>query len=242
MSVEVPIRKIGFVLFAGMTQLDLTGPWEVLTRLPNTRCHLLANGPAPIQSASGLSIVPTMLLEDCEQLDIVLVPGGPGHLDAMADERLLSFLRRQEPGCQFLMAACTGTMVLAAAGLLQGYECTTHWTALHRLAAYGAKALTRRVVFDRTRATGGGVTAGIDLGLVMAAKLAGEDVARKIQLMMEYAPEPPFAGSPTTADPATVKALEAPPAIADQIRKIDAAAIARLQQNHTRSSHSEPTR
>nr|WP_280949998.1 DJ-1/PfpI family protein [Neorhizobium galegae] len=140
-----------------------------------------------------------------------------------------SFLRRQEPGCQFLMAACTGTLVLAAAGLLQGYECTTHWTALHRLSAFGAIPVNRRVVFDRTRATGGGVTAGIDLSLVMAAKLAGEDVARKIQLMMEYAPEPPFAGSPMTADPATVSALEPPADVADQIRAIDAGAISRLR-------------
>ncbi|CDN47285.1 Cyclohexyl-isocyanide hydratase [Neorhizobium galegae bv. orientalis str. HAMBI 540] len=230
MSVSAPPREIGFVLFAGLTQLDLTGPWEVLTRLPNTRCHLLAEGRAPVRSASGLSIVPSMLLEECGQLDIVVVPGGPGHLDAMQDERLLSFLKRQEPGCQFLMAACTGTLVLAAAGLLQGYECTTHWTALHRLSAFGAIPANRRVVFDRTRATGSGVTAGIDLGLVMAAKLAGEDVARKIQLMMEYAPEPPFAGSPMTADPATVKALEASSDIADQIRAIDAGAISRLRR------------
>ncbi|ATU94316.1 DJ-1/PfpI family protein [Phyllobacterium zundukense] len=227
---DAPTREIGFTLFAGMTQLDLTGPWEVLTRLPDTRCHLLASGHAPVESASGLSIVPTMLLDECPQLDIVVVPGGPGHLDAMQDERLLSFLRRQEPGCQFLMAACTGTLVLAAAGLLQGYQCTTHWTALHRLSAFGAIPASRRVVFDRTRATGGGVTAGIDLGLVMAAELAGEDVARKIQLMMEYAPEPPFAGSPMTADPAIVKALEAPSALADQIRDIDLGAISKLRR------------
>lgn len=230
MSMEPPTCAIGFVLFAGMTQLDLTGPWEVLTRLPNTRCHLLADGYAPVKSASGLSIVPTLLYDECGQLDIVVVPGGPGHLDAMRDEGLLSFLRRQEPGCRFLMGTCTGSLILAAAGLLQGYECTTHWTALHRLAAYGAIPTDRRVVFDRNRATGGGVTAGIDLGLVMAATLAGEDVARKIQLMMEYAPEPPFAGSPATADPAVVKALAAPPHIADQIKAIDEAAVNRLRK------------
>lgn len=232
MSVDVPIRQIGFVLFPGMTQLDLTGPWEVLTRLPDTRCHLLAHDLAPVQSASGgLSIVPSMPFSECGQLDIVVVPGGPGHLDAMQDERILAFLRRQESGCQFMMAICTGTLILAAAGLLQGYECTTHWTALHRLSAFGAKPVSRRVVFDRTRATGGGVTAGIDLGLVLASRLAGEDVARKIQLQMEYVPEPPFAGSPMTADPAIVDALrDPPPAIAKLIREIDAAAIAKLSR------------
>lgn len=227
-----PTRQIGFVLFPALTQLDLTGPWEVFTRLPNTHCHLLSNDLAPVRSASGdLSIVPTLPYAECEQLDIVVLPGGPGHLNAMGDERLLSFLRGQEPGCQFVIAICTGSLVLAAAGLLRGYECTTHWTALQRLSAFGAKPMNRRVVFDRERVTGGGVTAGIDLGLVVAAKLAGEDVARKIQLQMEYAPEPPFAGSPDVADVATVAALrDVPPAIAKRIQDIDAAAIAKLAQ------------
>ncbi|MCV9966980.1 DJ-1/PfpI family protein [Pararhizobium sp. BT-229] len=196
MSLDMPVLEIGFVMFSGMTQLDLTGAWEVLTRLPNASCHLLARDQGPIRSANGLSIVPTKLFEECGQLDIVVIPGGPGHLETMQDDHILSFLRNQEPGCQYLMAACSGTLILAAAGLLRGYNCTTHWTAMHRLSSFGAKPVNQRVVFDRTRATGGGVTAGIDLGLVMAATLAGEDVARQIQLMMEYAPEPPFPGRP----------------------------------------------
>jgi cyclohexyl-isocyanide hydratase len=222
-------RQVGFVLFPNLTKLDLTGPWEVFTRLPDTRCHLLSNDLTPVRSASGLSIVPTLPYAECGQLDIVIVPGGPGHLDARTDERLLSFLRDQEAGCGLVIAVCTGSLVLAAAGLLRGYDCTTHWTALHRLSAYGAKPVSHRVVFDRRRVTGGGVTAGIDLGLVVAAKLCGEDVARKIQLQMEYAPEPPFAGSPDTADIATVAALQdIPPAIAKPIKEIDATALARL--------------
>lgn len=228
MSMERPVRKIGFVMFSDMTQLDLTGPWEVLTRLPDARCHLLAGDRDPVRSASGLSIVPTMQFEECGQLDVVVVPGGPGHLKAMHDDDILSFLRSQEPGCQYLMAACTGTLILAAAGLLRRYKCTTHWTAMHRLPAYGATPINQRVVFDGKRATGGGVTAGIDLGLAMVSSLAGEDVARKISLMMEYAPEPPFPGSPNTSDVSTVRALQAPPAVAQQIKDIDAAALAKL--------------
>jgi cyclohexyl-isocyanide hydratase len=230
---DIAPRQIGFVLFPDLTQLDLTGPWEVLTRLPDTRCHLLSHDLAPVRSASGgLTLLPTLAYAECDQLDIVVVPGGIGHLDAMQDEKLLSFLREQEPGCQFIMGVCTGTLVLAAAGLLDGYPCTTHWTALHRLAGYGAKPVDRRVVFDGKRATGGGVTAGIDLALVMAARLAGDEIARKIQLQMEYEPEPPFAGSPATADPAIVAALRTPPAaIAERVHAIDAAAIARLASN-----------
>ncbi|TBD71644.1 DJ-1/PfpI family protein [Rhizobium ruizarguesonis] len=229
MSLAVPILEIGFVMFPGMTQLDLTGPWEVLTRLPNSRCHLLSDDPAPVRSASGMSIVPTMGFDECGKLDIVLIPGGPGHLEAMQDDQLLTFLRKQQPSCQYLMAACTGTLIVAAAGLVRGYKCTTHWTAMDRLAAYGATSVNQRVVFDRTLATGGGVTAGIDLALAMVSTLAGEDAARKICLMMEYAPEPPFPGSPQSADPSTVKALQATIAIARQIETIDAAAVAKLE-------------
>lgn len=228
MSLAVPMHEIGFVMFPGMTQLDLTGPWEVLTRLPNARCHLLADDYAPVRNASGMSIVPTIRFDECDKLDIVVVPGGSGHLEAMQDDRILTFLRRQQPSCKFLMAACTGTLILAAAGLVRGYNCTTHWTAMHRLAAYGATPQNQRVVIDRTLATGGGVTAGIDLALAMASRLAEENVAREICLMMEYSPEPPFPGSPQLADPSTVKALQASAAIAQQIGDVDARALAKL--------------
>jgi cyclohexyl-isocyanide hydratase len=222
-------QQIGFVLFPGLTQLDLTGPWEVLTRLPGATCHLINHDLNPVRSASGLSIVPTMTYAECPQLNMVCVPGGPGHLDAMGDECLLSFLRRQAPGCRFVMAVCTGTLVLAAAGLLGSYECTTHWMSLDRLAAFGAKPVNRRVVFDRDRVTGGGVTAGIDFGLAVAAEVAGETVAREIQLQIEYEPEPPFGGSPATADAATVAALQDRyPAYTKRMREVDAALSAKV--------------
>lgn len=228
MSFETAILEIGFVMFPGMTQLDLTGPWEVLTRVPNSRCHLLSTDTSPVRSASGMSIVPTMQFGDCGKLDIVVVPGGPGHLDAMEDAYLLAFLRAQQANSLFTMAACTGTLIVAAAGLVRGYRCTTHWTALDRLAAFGATPIKERVVFDRTLATGGGVTAGIDLGLAMASRLVGENIARKISLMLEYAPEPPYPGSPQSADPLTVQALQASTEIAKKIRDVDARVLMKI--------------
>ncbi len=205
---DAVVMQIGFVLFPALTPLDLTGPWEVLTRLPGAVCNLIHRDLSPVRSASGgLSIVPTITFAECPQLDMVCVPGGPGHLNAMTDDGLLSFLRTQAPGCRLVMAVCTGTLVLAAAGLLRGHECTTHWTSMDRLTAFGAKPVHRRVVFDRDRVTGAGVTAGIDFGLAVAAAVAGEQIAREIQLQMECEPEPPFAGSPTTADAETVATL-----------------------------------
>lgn len=224
-------RTVGFILYPDLTQLDLTGPWEVFTRIPHTICHLLSKDLAPVRSASGLSILPTLRYADCEELDVIVVPGGPGHLEAMSDQEILQFLRHQAPGCELLAAVCTGTLILGAAGLLAGRNCTTHWTALHRLETFGARTVRSRVVFDGNLVTCGGVTAGIDLGLCIAAKLEGEDAGRKIQLQMEYEPEPPFKGSPATADVATVEALRDPPAeIAQRIKEIDLAALEALSR------------
>ncbi len=157
----------------------------------------------------------------------------------MTNDRLVTFLRDEEPGCELVIAVCTGSLVPAAAGLLRGYECTTHGTALHRISAYGAKPVSRRVVFDRKRMTGGGVTAGIDLGLVVAARLCGEDVARKIQLQMEYASEPPFEGCPDTVDAVAVAALQVvPPAIAKRMKENDATAFARLATTGAENQYS----
>ncbi len=223
-------RQIGFVLFPSLTQLDLTGPWEVLTRLPNATCHLLSHDLAPVQSASGgLSIVPSMTYAESPQFDMLCVPGGPGHLKAMEDEALLTFLRQQAPGCRFVTAVCTGTLVLAAAGLMRGYRGTTHWMSLDRLAAFGAEPMNRRVAIDRDRITGGGVTAGIDFGLTVIAELAGEEIAREVQLQIEYEPEPPYGGSPATADAATVAALrERYSAYSRRMQEVDARAAARV--------------
>jgi cyclohexyl-isocyanide hydratase len=200
--------QIGFVLFPNLTQLDLTGPWEVFSKLPGAQCHLIAHDLQPVKSSSaGLALVPTVTYADCPQLDIVCVPGGPGHLQAMEDAVVLDFLNRQAPGCRYVTAVCTGALVLAAAGLLKGYRATTHWMSLDRLAAFGVTPVSERVVTDRNRVTGGGVTAGIDFGLALVTALAGETVAREIQLQIEYEPQPPYGGSPATADPATVASL-----------------------------------
>ena len=200
--------QIGFPIFPEMTQLDFTGPWEVLTRLPGATCHVLAHDLAPVRANGGLAIMPTARLADAGPLDVVCVPGGPGHLQAMEDEELLSFLRAQAAdGCRHVTAVCTGALVLGAAGLLKGYRATTHWMSHHRLAQFGAIPVKERVVIDRDRMTGGGVTAGIDFGLRLAAVLAGETLAREIQLGLEYEPAPPYGGSPDTAAPATVDAV-----------------------------------
>lgn len=200
---------IGFPIFANLPQLDLTAPWEVLARAPGARCHLVAHDLSTVKSAGGLALAPTTTFADCPPLHMLCVPGGPGHLAAMEDATLLAFLRDQAERCRFVTAVCTGSMVLAAAGLLAGYRATTHWASLDRL-AFGAVPVAERVVTDRNRMTGGGVTAGIDFGLTVVATFAGEQVARQIQLQIEYAPAPPFGdGDPGTADPAILEAVRA---------------------------------
>jgi cyclohexyl-isocyanide hydratase len=222
--------QIGFVLFPNLTQLDLTGPWEVFSKLPGATCHLLAPDLQPVKSSSaGLAILPTTTYADCPQLDIVCVPGGPGHLQIMEDAATLSFLNAQAPGCRYVTAVCTGALVLAAAGLLKGYRATTHWMSIERLATFGAIPMSERVVTDRNRVTGGGVTAGIDFGLVLVQALAGEQAAREIQLQIEYEPQPPYGGSPATADPATVASLRGKLGpYATMMQEVDARALARL--------------
>ena len=222
--------QVGFLLFPGQTHLDFAGPWEVLSRLPGATLHAVAAELAPVES-SGLRILPTISLEHCPQLDLICVPGGPGHLQAMEDPAVLDFLRRQEPGCRFVTSVCTGALVLAAAGLLRGYNATTHWASHDRLAAFGAVPEKGRVVVDRNRITGGGVTAGIDFGLTLLAALQGEAYGRQVQLTLEYAPEPPFpeAGSPDTAEPAVLEATRAATAgYRARMEAADARAVARL--------------
>ena len=224
-------HEIGVLLFPGVTQLDFAGPWEVLTRIPGANCRLLAADLQPVRSASGLSVLPTATYAECPQLDVICVPGGPGHLRAMEDQALLGFLRGQAPGCRYLTAVCTGSLVLAAAGLLQGYRATTHWLSLDRLAAFGAIPVGNRVVIDRDRVTGGGVTAGIDFGLRLVALLAGDALARETQLQIEYAPAPPFAdGDPGTADPDVLDAVrQRNDVYTAKMAEVDARAAARLK-------------
>jgi cyclohexyl-isocyanide hydratase len=199
---------IGMLLFPRLTQLDLTGPFEVLHRVPDTKVHLVWKDTQPVYADSGLGLVPTTSFADCPPLDIVFVPGGIGQVALMTDPVVLDFLRHHGKTAKYVTSVCTGALVLGAAGLLDGYRAATHWAFVELLPAFGARHEPGRVVVDRNRITGGGVTAGIDFALRLAAELAGEDVARSIQLGLEYDPAPPFAsGHPDVADPALVARL-----------------------------------
>jgi cyclohexyl-isocyanide hydratase len=222
--------QIGLLLFPGLTQLDLTGPYEVLARVPGVTVHVVARTREPVTSDRGLSLVPSTTFAECPDLEIICVPGGSGVYDQMLDEQTLGFLRRQAGQARFVTSVCSGALILGAAGLLQGYRATTHWASMQFLEAFGATPVDSRVCVDRNRITGGGVTAGIDFGLRLASLLAGDDVAQRIQLSLEYAPQPPFdAGTPTTAPAAVLedyRMLSAPKI--ERRRKAVAAAVARL--------------
>jgi cyclohexyl-isocyanide hydratase len=171
--------------------------------------HLLWKTREPVVSATGLSILPTMTLDECPALDVLFVPGGPGQVELMDDAVVLDFLAKQGAQARYVTSVCTGSLLLAAAGLLEGYRAACHWMARDELELLGAIPVAERVVVDRNRISGGGVTAGIDFGLALAAILRGETEAKAIQLAMEYNPAPPFqAGSPELARPALVAALE----------------------------------
>jgi cyclohexyl-isocyanide hydratase len=192
--------QIGFVVFPRVTQLDFTGPLQVLSRVPGAKTHLVAKTKEPVMSDTVLSITPTATFADCPQLDVICVPGGMGTDFLLNDTETLDFLRRQAKAAKYVTSVCTGSLVLAAAGLLDGYRATTHWSAMGYLGRLGAIPEKTRVCTDRNRMTGGGVTAGIDFGLTLAEKLSDRTTAQMIQLTLEYNPAPPFnAGSPETA-------------------------------------------
>jgi len=197
-SAAAPLQ-VGMVLYPGMTLLDLIGPQAVLAWHGQT--HLVWKTLDPVISDSGIGILPTTTLADCPaDLDVIFVPGGMGTAAAMDDEDLLAFLRARAARAKWVTSVCSGSLVLAAAGLLHGYKATSHWAAYDALAAMGVAVVRERVVTDRNRISGGGVTAGIDFGLVLLAKLRGEQVAKMTQLAMEYDPKPPFdCGSPASA-------------------------------------------
>lgn len=208
MSTEMPSLSVGMVLYPLLTQLDLAGPYEVFARMPRTDVHLIAASLEPIRSEHGLTITPTTDFDNAPPLDVLFVPGGPGQQLVMEDERFVSFLRERGREARYVTAVCTGSLLLGAAGLLRGYRATTHWMFLELLASLGAEPVGERVVVDRNRITGGGVTAGIDFGLVVAAEFLGEEAAKKIQLWIEYDPAPPFdGGSPKSAEAALVKGV-----------------------------------
>jgi cyclohexyl-isocyanide hydratase len=201
--------RIGIVLFDKATLLDFAAPWDVFKRLPHAKTHLISHTLDQV-TASGMPVAPTKTWTDCGKLDVICVPGGVGHIRAMTDDVLLDHLRRQAEDARYVTAVCTGALVLGAAGLLNGYRATTHWMSHSRLAQFGAKPVNARVVKDRNRVTGGGVTAGLDFALTLAAELCGVQVAKEIQLSLEYAPDPPFHdGHPDTADAETVALVKA---------------------------------
>ena len=196
---------IGFLVYPGVTQLDATGPAQVLARVPGAVVHMVWKALTPIPTDAGFSIVPTDSFDSCPALDVLCAPGGGGQADLMGDAAVLAFLRRQGESARYVTSVCTGSLLLGAAGLLAGYESACHWAYRDLLTLFGAKPRAERVVRDRNRISGGGVTAGIDFALVLAAELAGEETARSIQLSMEYDPAPPFdCGSPEGAGPERV--------------------------------------
>lgn len=200
--------NIGMLIFPDMTQLDFTGPYEVFAQLPGCSVSVVAKSLEPVAAKGGLRFVPDTTLASCPKLDLVFVPGGPGTGALLEDREVLEFLRRQSEGARYVTSVCTGALVLGAAGLLKGYKATTHWLSLELLAEFGATPLPDRVVTDRNRITGGGVTAGIDFALTVAAEVAGVDKAKSIQLLIEYNPAPPFScGHPDKADAGIVGAV-----------------------------------
>ena len=206
----MPTFRIGLLAFPAMTQLDLTGPWQVFASLPGAEVRVVWKTLDAIQTQGGLRLLPDTTLAECPQLDVICVPGGPGVLDLMGDPEVLSFLRTRAAEARFVGSICTGSLVLGAAGLLMGKKATTHWAWTDLLVPLGAIPTPGRVVRDGKIMSGGGVTAGIDLALTMVAELAGRDVAESIQLGIEYAPAPPFdAGHPDTARPEIVSAVRA---------------------------------
>ncbi|MFC7475736.1 DJ-1/PfpI family protein [Dankookia sp. GCM10030260] len=202
--------SIGFLLFPRLTQLDFTGPFEVLSRLPGATVRTIWKQAGPVRSDTGLTMLADTAMADCPQLDVLCIPGGPGVAPLMEDAEVLDFLRAQAPGAQWVTSVCTGALVLGAAGLLRGRRATTHWASHDFLAALGAVPVQARVVRDGHLVTGGGVTAGIDFALTIVAEIAGPELAQAIQLQIEYAPAPPFqAGDPATAPAAVLAAAQA---------------------------------
>ncbi len=201
--------RVLMLAFPRMTQLDLTGPFEVFSRFPEVTVDIAWKTTRPVEDANGLKIVPSVKLKKAAQADILFVPGGPGQMALMQDDEVLDFLRRQAAGAKYVTSVCTGSLVLAAAGLLSGYRATCHWLSLADLGLFGAGPVAERVVIDRNRVTGAGVTSGLDFALALMAEVFGAERARRVALAMEYDPQPPFAGgSPASALPEDLEAVK----------------------------------
>ena len=201
--------QIAIVLYDRFTALDAIGPYEVLSRLPDANVKFVASEAGPVVTDNGmLTLVAGHALEEVERADIVLVPGGPGEVAARAGEPVLEWLRKVDQTSTWTTSVCTGSLILAAAGLLAGKRATSHWLALEQLGRLGARAVSERVVFDGKIVTAAGVSAGIDMALALVARIAGDELAQAIQLGIEYDPQPPFeAGSPEKAPAEIVDAV-----------------------------------
>ncbi|OKH52666.1 glutamine amidotransferase [Calothrix sp. HK-06] len=197
---------IGLVIYPGMTALDIVGPQQVFSALPNVEIHRIWKTLLPIKTDDGMVILPDTTFENCPPLDVICVGGGLGQVKVVDDPEVLEFFQKQGRTAKFITSVCGGSEFLAKAGLLQGYRAATHWMMREQLATLGVEVGTERVVIDRNRMTGGGVTAGIDFGLTIAGVLCGEEAAKMAQLLMEYDPAPPFdVGSPEKAGAELVK-------------------------------------
>jgi cyclohexyl-isocyanide hydratase len=194
--------SIGSLLFENLDQIDLTGPFEVLSRIPNATHRIYAKSTQPVSDVMGLRIMPDARLAEAPQLDILHIPGGPGQQALMEDEEVLDWLRSQAEGAKKVLSVCTGALLCGAAGLIRGKRATTHWASFHLLPYFGAIPVDERVVVEGKWIFAAGVTAGIDGALRLAADVRGVPAAQRIQLDIAYAPEPPFdSGTPGTAPP-----------------------------------------
>jgi transcriptional regulator GlxA family with amidase domain len=205
-----PVDHIAMLVYPHMTALDLIGPHHMFSSILGARVHLVARTMEPVTSDSGVTIAPTATFQTCPRdVTVLFAPGGSkGVFAAMEDARTRAFMADRGARAKYVTSVCTGSLILAAAGLLTGYKATSHWTARDRLADFGAIPTDARVVRDRNRITGAGVTAGLDFGLAMVAELRGEAYARDVQLFAEYAPEPAFdSGSAHAASPDTLASL-----------------------------------
>jgi len=192
--------QIGSFLFEGIDQIDLTGPFEVLSRIPNATYRTYGKTAAPVRDVKGLWLTPDAILADAPPLDVLHVPGGHGQEALMDDAEVLNWIRQQASGACSIFSVCTGALICGAAGLLKGRRATTHWASFHLRSYFGAIPVNERVVVDGAWVFAAGVTAGLDGALRLAAELRGDDVAQGIQLHMTYAPEPPFdSGTPEPA-------------------------------------------
>lgn len=200
--------RAAFLLFPAVTQLDLTGPYEVLARVPDSEIHLVWKSRDPVRTDRGLTILPTTNFAECSPVDLLCIPGGGGVNKAMLDPEALDFVRRMAAQARYVTSVCTGSLLLGAAGLIAGKRVGCHWMSRELLREFGATPMDSRVVIDGNVITGGGVTAGIDFALRVVAEIFGQEAAEKIQLSIEYDPDPPFnAGSPATASAAVVAAV-----------------------------------